>query len=332
MVHSGLPLLKALEILLRQEKSKYFHRVIRSLADNIRGGNTLSDGLSRFPEIFDSLTVNMVRAGEASGALDLILLRLARYREKNLQMRKKIAGALYYPIIVLITAGIIVGMLLVFVIPNFRSVFDGLQGGAPLPPLTQFVIDLSVLAKDRWWVVIAGIVLLGVFYRWLSRTRPGALFFDRIYLGLPKIGDLLLKISIARFTRTFGILLSSGVPMLQALEITRKVVGNSHIEKALGHVALQVRDGEGLTEPLRRSGFFPDLVTGLVEVGEETGQLDPMLLRIADSYDEEVDHTIAALTSLLEPLMILLLAIVIGAIVIALFLPLIDILQRLSGI
>ncbi len=327
MVHSRLPLLKALEILLRQEKSKYFHRVIRSLADNIRGGNTLSDGLSRFPEIFDSLTVNMVRAGEASGALDLILLRLARYREKNLQMRKKIAGALYYPIIVLITAGIIVGMLLVFVIPNFRSVFDGLQGGAPLPPLTQFVIDLSVLAKDRWWVVIARIVLLGVFYRWLSRTRPVALFFDRIYLGLPKIGDLLLKISIARFTRTFGILLSSGVPMLQALEITRKVVGNSHIEKALGHVALQVRDGEGLTEPLRRSGFFPDLVTGLVEVGEETGQLDPMLLRIADSYDEEVDHTIAALTSLLEPLMILLLAIVI-----ALFLPLIDILQRLSGI
>ncbi len=331
MTHSGMPLLRALEILLRQEKSKFFKKVITNLADNVRGGNPFSGGMARYPGIFDTLMVNMVRAGEASGELDRILLRLAHYQEKNLNTRKKITAALYYPLIVLVAVGVIISLLLLFVIPNFQTVFDGLLRGAPLPRLTQLVIDSSQFAKERWWVVLSVIAIVWGIFRWLSRTRRGALFIDRLYLALPKIGDLLRKVSIARFARTFGTLLSSGVPLLQALEITRQVVGNRHIMVSLESVALQVRDGEGLAEPLRRSGVFPDLVTGLVEVGEETGQLAPMLNRVADSYDEDVDHAVAALTALVEPLMIIFLALIVGALVIALFLPIIEILQNLSG-
>ncbi len=331
MVHSGMPLLRALEILLRQEKNRYFRIVMTNLSDNVRSGNALSDGLARYPGIFDPLMVSMVRAGEASGELDTILLRLARYQEKSLQVRKKITAALYYPVIVLLTAAAIVSLLFLLVIPNFQAVFDGLLGGAPLPRLTRWVIDTSLLAKERWWLVSGGLVIVWAFYHWLRRTRRGTLFFDRLYLSMPKIGDLLLKESIARFARTFGTLLSSGVPMLQALAITRDVVGNRHILEALKKATLQVRDGESLTASLQRCGIFPHLVTGLVEVGEETGELAPMLNRIADNYDEDVDHALVALTSLLEPLLILLLALVIGIIVIALFLPIIQILQNLSG-
>ena len=331
MLAAGLPLLRALEVLQRQEQNKHFRAVIAELADNVRSGNTLSDGLSQHPRIFDTLYLNMVRAGEAGGILDTVCTRLAGFLENNLRTRAKVRTAMFYPVVVIAVATLIVASLMIFVIPRFETIYDDLLRGASLPALTQVVIDASLFVKANWWVVVVVFLVLPVSYRYVRNTDRGARFFDWLYLRIPKIGDLVEKIAIARFSRTFGTLLAAGVPILEALAITRKVVGNRIIMDALEIVGDRVRDGETVAAPLERSGVFPTMVSSMVEVGEETGELAPMLNRIADSYDEDVENAVAAMTSIIEPVMIVVLAVLIGGIVIALFLPIINIIQHLSG-
>ena len=330
MLRSGLPLLRSLEVLIRQEKSGLFKEVVEGLADTIRNGNNLSDGLRLFPDVFSDLYINMTRAGEAGGVLDTVLLRLAEFLEKSVRTLRRIKAAMIYPVIVVAVAFIIVGLLMVFVIPRFQSIYHDLLRGASLPTLTQWTIDTSTLLKDYWWALIVVIPMVIYLYKWIRRTESGGRFIDRFFLNMPRVGELVSKLAIARFSRTFATLLESGVPLLKALLITRDVVGNRVIMDAMNTVHDRVRDGESIATTLEQAGVFPDMVTSMIDVGEETGQLAQMLHRIADAYEDEVDHAVAAATSAIEPIMIVLLAVFVGTIVIALFLPVINIIENLS--
>ena len=330
MLRFGLPLLRSLEVLIRQEKSGPFKEVVEGLADTIRNGNNLSDGLRLFPDVFSDLYINMTRAGEAGGVLDTVLLRLAEFLEKSVRTLRRIKAAMIYPVIVVAVAFIIVGLLMVFVIPRFQSIYHDLLRGASLPTLTQWTIDTSTLLKDYWWALIVVIPMVIYLYKWIRRTESGGRFIDRFFLNMPRVGELVSKLAIARFSRTFATLLESGVPLLKALLITRDVVGNRVIMDAMNTVHDRVRDGESIATTLEQAGVFPDMVTSMIDVGEETGQLAQMLHRIADAYEEEVDHAVAAVTSAIEPIMIVLLAVFVGTIVIALFLPVINIIENLS--
>jgi type IV pilus assembly protein PilC len=331
MLNAELTLVRALEVLQRQEQNKRFRAIITDLADTVKSGSTLSHGLARYPRVFDNLYVNMVRAGEAGGILHEVFSRLAAFLENNMRTRARVRTAMFYPLVVIAVAALIVGSLMVFVIPRFETIYDDLLHGAALPPLTQAVIDVSLFVKSWWWLVIGALMVAPLLYRRVRRTGRGGHFFDRLYLRLPKIGDLVEKIAIARFSRTFGTLLVAGVEILEALAITREVVGNRVIRDALKVVGDRVRDGDTVAGPLERSGVFPDMVCSMVEVGEETGEMSQMLNLIADSYDEDVENAVGAMTSIIEPIMIVVLAILIGGIVIALFLPIINIIQQLSG-
>jgi type IV pilus assembly protein PilC len=331
LLSAGLPILKALETLRRQEKQPAFQSVLDGLAENIRSGGTFSDGLRQYPGIFDHLYLSMVRAGEAGGLLTTVLERLSGFMEKSRRTRQKVKAALMYPIIVLIVAAVIVGLLMVFVVPKFKGIFNEMLKGAPLPGLTQFVIGVSDFMQNHFILFISGVVVVFFGVKFARRTPAGAHLFDWLALKLPKFGDLTTKVAVSRFARTLGSLLSSGVPILEALRITRDVVGNSIISKALGQVHDRVRDGETIATPLAQANVFPDMLCSMVEVGEETAALDAMLNRIADTYDEDVDNAVAGLTSMIEPLMISFLAVVVGTIVIALFLPIIGIIENLSA-
>ena len=330
LLESGLPLLRSLEVLSRQQKKAAPRMVIDELADNIRSGNTFSEGLERHPKIFNRLYVNMVRAGEAGGVLDVVLARLSHFMEKAEKIKGRVRAAMVYPIIVMLVAvGILTG-LLTFVVPKFQMIFDDMLKGASLPFLTQIVIDVSDFVKNNFGLTLGGIIGFVILVRLGRRTRFGAYMVDWSLINLPPLGELFRKASVSRFTRTFGTLLASGVPILQALQITRETSGNTILMRAIDVVHDRVKEGEGITGPLEGTGVFPAMVTSMIEVGEETGQLHDMLNRIADTYDEEVDNTVAGLTSIIEPLMIVFLAVVVGTIVIALFLPIVRIIQQLS--
>jgi type IV pilus assembly protein PilC len=272
----------------------------------------------------------MIKAGEAGGRLDVVLERLAHHLEKTGRIKARVQSAMTYPVIIMVVAVGIVAGLMAFVVPKFEKIFTGMLKGAPLPALTQGVLGASRLVQEHWLYALGAAVLAGGCGRWLLRTDAGARAFDRLLLRLPVLGGLFLKTSVARFSRTLGTMLASGVPILQALQLTRDACGNRVIAGDIDRVHRRVREGEGVARPLAATGVFPPVVAGMIEVGEETGTLPAMLARIADLYDEEVDNAVAGLTSLLEPVMIVLMAVIVGIIVIALFLPIIRIIQLMT--
>ena len=330
LVNAKMPILRSLEVLSRQEKRAGFKIVLEEIADTIRSGGNFSEGLAAHPKIFDRLYVNMVRAGEAGGVLSTVLERLSVFNEKSERIKGKVKSAMIYPVIISSVAVTIVSVLMVFVVPKFQEIFTGMLKGQPLPLLTQILLSVSYFMRDHF--LLTGGVLIGLYFgfRLFKRTRLGARTIDWLLIHLPVFGDLVLKATIARFTRTFGTLLASGVPMLQAIVITRDTSGNVHVADALNSVHDRVKEGENVAKPLEGTAIFPGMVTSMIEVGEETGALPEMLTRIADSYDEEVDNAVAGITSVIEPIMIVFMAVMVGTIVIALFLPLVSIIQNLQ--
>jgi type IV pilus assembly protein PilC len=331
LIDAGLPLLRGLTVLGKQEPDVVLRKVIHKLADTVQGGSTFSDALAQHPKIFNKLYVNMVKAGELGGVMELVLIRLADFQEKAQKLKNKVVSAMFYPIIVLVIAIAIMAFLLVYIVPKFEQIFQDMLSGKPLPGLTQFVINTSKFVQEQWYLIIAAVVLVVVGYNLLSRVPKGLAFIDTVKLRIPLFGDLIKKGAISRFSRTLGTLVTSGVPILQALNITRETAGNVVLAGAIQNVHDSVKEGESIVQPLEKSGVFPPMVVSMIDVGEETGQLPEMLLKVADVYDDEVDNTVAGLTSLLEPIMIVFLAVIVGTIVIALFLPLISIIQGLQG-
>ncbi len=330
LIDAGLPLLRGLTVLAKQEPDAVLRKVIMSLAEAVQGGGTFSESLAGHPKIFNKLYVNMVKAGELGGVLELVLLRLAEFQEKAQKIKNKVVAAMFYPIIVLIIAIAIMGFLLVFIVPKFEAIFADMLGGKPLPALTQFVIAASNGVKNNIVVIVGAIIGLVIILKILGKTAKGAVVLDTFKLKAPLFGDLTRKSSISRFSRTLGTLVTSGVPILQALNITRETAGNTVIANAIMKVHDSVKEGESIVQPLEASGVFPPMVISMIDVGEETGQLPEMLLKIAEVYDDEVDSAVTGLTSLLEPIMIVFLAVVVGTIVIALFLPLISIISGMQ--
>lgn len=331
LLKAGLPLLRSLKVIGRQEKNPYFKDIVENLADAVSTGNKFSDGLQQHPKVFDKLYVNMARAGEAGGVLDVVLDRLATFQEKAMKTTNKVKSAMVYPIVILTVAVAIVVILMIFVVPQFQKIFSDMLNGAPMPALTQGIINISDFMKENYIATLGIVVAVIAAFKIFFKTKVGQRLWDIAGLKLPKFGDLVMKSTVARFTRTFGTLLASGVPILEALNITRGTIKNSVISDALVRVHDRVRDGEPLAAPLDQQKIFPTMVTSMVEVGEETGQLSEMLNRIADNYDEEVDNAVGGITSVIEPIMIVFLAVVVGTIVIALFLPIIQIIQKLTG-
>ncbi len=331
LIDAGLPLLRSLTVLARQERDPVLKSTITQLAESVQGGSTFSDSLAGHPKIFNKLYVNMVKAGELGGVLELVLLRLAEFQEKAQKIKNKVVAAMFYPIIVLVIAIAIMAFLLVFIVPKFEAIFADMLGGKPLPALTQFVIASSNLVKNHVLLIIVGAVVLFIAYKLIARTAKGIMAIDNIKLKAPLFGDLTRKSAISRFSRTLGTLVTSGVPILQALLITRETAGNTVIADAISKVHDAVKEGESIVQPLEASGVFPPMVISMIDVGEETGQLPEMLLKVAEVYDDEVDNAVQGLTSLLEPIMIVFLAVIVGTIVIALFLPLISIIQGMQS-
>jgi type IV pilus assembly protein PilC len=331
LVKAGMPIMRGLEVLARQEKRPAFRQVIEDLADTIRSGGNFSDGLSAHPKTFDRLYVNMVRAGEAGGVMDTVLDRLSVFMEKAVKIRSKVTAAMVYPSIISVVAGGIMTVLMVFVVPKFQEVFFTMLKGKPLPWLTSVVVAVANVMRENLLGVIATLAIGGTAFWLFKRSRFGTRVLHWIVLRVPVLGDLLLKAAIARFTRTFGTLLASGVPILQALTITRETSGNVHIADAINVVHDRVKEGDNVAKPLESTKIFPGMVTSMIEVGEETGALPDMLTRIADNYDEEVDNAVAALTSIIEPVMIVFMAVGVGIIVIAMFLPMIELIKSLSA-
>ena len=332
LIDSGLPLLRGLTVLGRQEPNLVMKGTINTLADNVQTGSTFSESLQQYPRIFNKLYINMVKAGELGGVLELVLNRLAEYQEKAQKLKNKIVAAMVYPIIVMfIAAGIMVFLMLV-IVPRFETIFEDMLGSKDkLPELTKWVIGFSRNMYEYKWYLLGGIAAIIAGWRLLAATKGGRRWIDRTKLKLPLFGDVQSKTAISRFTRTLGTLVTSGVPILQALNITRDTAGNTIVSDAIAKVHDAVKEGESMVAPLESSGVFPPMVISMVDVGEETGQLPEMLLKIADVYEDEVDNAVSALTSMLEPLMIVVLALVVGVIVMALFLPLIDVIKNLSG-
>jgi len=332
LIDSGLPLLRGLTVLGRQEPNLIMKGTINTLADNVQTGSTFSESLQQYPRIFNKLYINMVKAGELGGVLELVLNRLAEYQEKAQKLKNKIVAAMVYPIIVMFIAAAIMVFLMMVIVPRFEVIFEDMLGSKDkLPELTKWVIGFSRNMFEYKWILLTIIVGSVVGWRLLAATKGGRRWIDRTKLKLPLFGDVQRKTAISRFTRTLGTLVTSGVPILQALNITRDTAGNTIVSDAITKVHDAVKEGESMVAPLESSGVFPPMVISMVDVGEETGQLPEMLLKIADVYEDEVDNSVSALTSMLEPLMIVVLALVVGVIVMALFLPLIDVIKNLSG-
>jgi type IV pilus assembly protein PilC len=330
LVKAGMPILRSLEVLARQEKRAAFREVVESIADTIRSGGNFSDGLAGNEKVFDRLYVNMVKAGEAGGVLDVVLERLSVFMEKAQKISGKVKSAMIYPIIIVCVAVAIVSVLMVVVVPKFEDIFSGLLKGQPLPALTQVLLTASNFMKNHYLLALGCAVGAWFGFKLFAKTKFGTRLIDWLLIHMPVFGDLFLKAAIARFTRTFGTLLASGVPILQAIIITRDTSGNVHVANALNAVHDRVKEGDSVAKPLEGTQIFPGMVTSMIEVGEETGALPDMLARIADTYDDEVDNAVAGLTSVIEPIMIVFMALMVGTIVIALFLPLVSIIQNLT--
>jgi type IV pilus assembly protein PilC len=331
LVQAGLPLLRSLEVMIKQqEKKPKFKAMLEDISEKVSSGGNLSDGLALYPKTFDNLFVNMVKAGEAGGVLELVLDRLAQFQEKSIRTIKKVKSAMIYPAVIMFVAVAIVTLLMMVVVPQFQQIFQQMLRGAPLPGPTQIIINISDLFSGHPVLVLggmAGVVIGSISFK---KTKYGAKAFDWLGITLPAVRDVVSKSNISRITRTFGTLLSSGVPILQALQITRDTLTNGYFVRAMGNVHDSVRDGEAMAVQMDREKVFPSMVTSMVEIGEETGELPDMLTRIADNYDEDVDNAVASMTSLIEPIMIVFLALVVGFIVIALFLPIVGIIETIG--
>lgn len=322
MIGAGLPLLQSLNILARQTDRGSFRKVVRRLIHDVESGETLAGAMGRHPKAFSELSVNMVAAGEAAGALDTVLVRLAEFLEKNSALGRKIRTAMVYPAMIVGVAVPTVAILLVFVIPTFQTMFA--SSGVPLPLPTRIVIGASEVVKSSWWMLlIAGAACLAVLDR-ARRTDRGRLLADRLLLSIPVLGNLLRKAAVARFTRTLGTLAASGVSILEGLEVTARTAGNRVIHDAVMKSRASIAGGNTIAGPLEESGAFTPMVVRMVEVGEQTGGLDEMLARVADFYDEEVDSALEALIAAVEPLMIVVLGVVVGGLIVAMYLPIFD--------
>ena len=331
LISAGLPLLRSLRTLGKQEKDANLKKIMLGLSESVEGGTTFSEALSQHPKAFNKLYVNMVKAGELGGVLEIVLTRLAEFAEKSQRIKGKVTSAMVYPLVVLTIAVGIVTFLMLFIVPKFEAIFKDMLGGRPLPFITQIIMDLSRFIQGNF-LLIAGVIIVAVFAARFAMKMPGvAAAVDNYKLKIPLFGDMLTKTSVARFSRTLGTLVSSGVPILQALNITRDTAGNLRVSRAVESIHDNVKEGESMVTPMEASGIFPPMVVSMVQVGEETGQLPDMLTKVADVFEEEVDNAVSGLTSLLEPVMIVLLALVVGTIVVALFLPLITIIQDLTG-
>jgi type IV pilus assembly protein PilC len=331
LIDAGLPLLRSLNTLAKQERNPVMRSTMTSIASAVESGSTFSEALAQHPGIFNKLYVNMVKAGELGGVLEIVLSRLAEFQEKSQRIKGKVISAMVYPLVVLVIATLILSFLLVFIVPKFQQIFQDALPGKPLPGITVFVITLSHGLVDYWYLVIGFVVLMVLGYNVMASTTLGVMILDRIKLKLPVFGDLISKTSIARFSRTLGTLISSGVPILQALNITRETAGNTVVANAIGKIHDSVKEGESVVEPMEAAvNVFPPMVTSMVQVGEETGQLPDMLVKVADVYEGEVDNVVAGLTSILEPIMIVMLAVIVGTIVIALFMPMIGLITGMS--
>lgn len=319
MIDAGLPIIQCLEILYTQQGNKTFKRMIKEIKEQVEGGATLAEALKRFPKHFDDLFVNMIAAGEAGGILDAILRRLAAYMEKAAKLKAQVKGAMTYPIVTLIIAIVVLGIILVFVIPVFEEMFADFGGELPVP--TQVVVTASEIVKSKIIYIIIGIFILGFTLRKFYATEKGQDMADDLVLKIPVFGELLRKVAVAKFTRTMGTMLASGVAILEALDIVAKTAGNRTVEKAIYDVRSGIAEGRTMADPLAESGVFPAMVCQMISVGESTGALDAMLEKIADFYDEEVDQAVDNLTSLIEPFMLVFLGVTIGGLVVAMYLP-----------
>lgn len=330
LVSAGLPLLKGLHILQKQEKNRALRAAITAMAESVEGGSTFAEAVAQHPRIFNNFFVNMIKAGEVSGAMETVLIRLAEFMEKAQKIRNKVKGAMVYPVVVLTLAIGIVTVLMIVVIPRFKEIFTEMLAGEKLPLVTQFVMNMSDTIKTRGLYVVAVVAVIVIVSKIMARSKAGQFWLDRFKLSAPIFGDLMRKTAIANFTRTLGTLLTGGVPILQALNIVREIAGNAVISKAVLEVHDSVKEGESMVAPLEASGAFPSMVVSMIQVGEETGALPDMLMKIADTYENEVDTAVEALTSVIEPLLIIFLAVVVGTIVIAMFMPLIKIVEKLA--
>jgi len=332
LLDAGLPLVRALRTLERQAKSDpSTAKVMGDLGNAVEGGSTFSEALAGHPKSFTKLYVNMVRAGEASGAMETVLNRLAEFMEKAQRIAGKVKAAMVYPVIVLTVALTITSGLMIFIVPKFAKMFDEMLAGEPLPGLTVVVIHISDFMQDHAIACIGIIIGIIVGFKMLKKTKPGAFMIDVIVIKMPPINQLAIRSVVARFCRTLGTLMQSGVAVLQALQIVRDTAGNEVVARAIQTVHDAVKEGEGMTKPLEQAKVFPGMVVSMIEVGEETGALPEMLNRVADVYEEEIDRAVEALTSMIEPIMIVFLAVIVGGIVIALFLPLIKLIDKLGG-
>ncbi len=330
LIEAGMPLLRGLRVLEEQEESPSLKRIIGEVAESIAGGNSLTEALAAYPKTFNRLYVNMVKAGEIGGALEITLRRLAEFMEKAQKIKGRVKAAMFYPCAVLCVATGVITLMMTFVVPRFRQVFEGLSNGT-LPPFTVFVFNLSQAMTRHIWIVAAAVVAAGLLISLAGRTVWGRWTFDRLKLSMPVIGALFRKLAISRFARTLGTLVSNGVPILQALNIVRETAGNVVVGRVVATVHDRVKEGDPMAPTLKASSIFPVLVAGMVDVGEQTGALPEMLMKVADNYDEEVDNATSALTSILEPILIVLLAVVVGSIVIAMFLPILHFDPSASG-
>ena len=319
MIDAGLPIIQCLEILLNQQENPTFKKVIKEIKGDVEGGQTFAAALKKHPKLFDALFVNMVAAGEAGGILDIILRRLSNYMEKMMKLKRQVKGAMTYPVVTMVIAVVVVGVILVFVIPTFTEMFSNFNAALPLP--TQIVINMSDFVRGNILYIIGGIIIASIAYKQFGKTAKGRKVLDRTYLKMPVFGILIRKVAVSKFTRTMGTMLNSGVAILDALDIVAKTAGNVVIEESIYEVRAGISEGRTMADPLIESGIFPSMVCSMIAVGESTGALDTMLEKIADFYDDEVDQAVENLTAMIEPFMLVFLGTVIGGLVVSMYLP-----------
>jgi len=319
MIDAGLPIIQCLDILHAQQENPTFKKMLKEIKSNVEGGQTFAEALRKYPKQFDALFVNMIAAGEAGGILDTILRRLSAYMEKAAKLKAQIKGAMTYPIVTMVIAAVVVGVIMVFVIPVFEDMFAGMGGSLPKP--TQIVVNMSRFTKGNIHFIIIALFAFIVVVKKFYATERGNIIIDDLLLKMPVFGSLIRKAAVAKFTRTTGTMLSSGVSILDSLEIVAKTAGNKTIEKAVFETRAAIAEGRTMSDPLLESGVFPSMVCQMIAVGESTGALDGMLTKIADFYDEEVDQAVENMTALIEPFMLVFLGVVIGGLVVAMYLP-----------
>jgi type IV pilus assembly protein PilC len=329
MINAGLPLIQCLDLLAQQEENKVFAKIIRKIKEDIEGGTSLTDALKKYPKVFDDLFVNLIAAGEAGGILDVVLARLSNYMEKAMKLKSRVKGAMTYPIAVVAISFGVVALLLLKVIPVFQKMFEGMGGQLPGP--TAMVIAASEFAQSYWWFILGILIAIFIAFNRFYKTKKGRWTIDSLLLKAPIFGLLLKKVAVAKFSRTLSTMLSSGVPILEGLNIVSKTSGNVVVENALLKTRQSISEGQSIAEPLEAAKIFPPMVVQMIAVGEATGALDAMLSKIADFYDDEVDAAVGAMTTLLEPAIMVFLGVVLGGMIIAMYLPIFKIAGAVGG-